>query len=292
MRLTVFGCVLFMAAFACSPKHHIRKEVVRLEKELKDHTGFLLFDPVSKKNLIEHQSDRYYTPASNTKIFTFYTALKILGDSALAVKYIHKGDSLIFWGTGDASFLYANVFDNRRLFDFLNNTPGKLFLSTSNFQTETLGPGWAYQRGQTLPRHNCHHEKGREGCRGDRRYRTHICPWQHRGDSLLMPEFLQLAAGTVSMRPYVFAFFAAYLLAAVPHMGWKRVAIFTLLGYLTAFASEFSSINSGFPYGWYYYLDKTSNRELWIAGVPFLTLYPTSFSVTAATEQPYSFSPP
>ena len=144
MRLTVFGCALFMATFACSPKHHIRKEVIRLEKELKDHTGFLLFDPVSKNNLIEHQSDRYYTPASNTKIFTFYTALKILGDSALAVKYIHKGDSLIFWGTGDASFLYANVFDNRRLFDFLNNTPGKLFLSTSNFQTETLGPGWAW----------------------------------------------------------------------------------------------------------------------------------------------------
>ena len=61
MRLTVFGCVLFMAAFACSPKQYIRKEVVRLEKELKDHTGFLLYDPVSKKNLIEHQSDRYYT---------------------------------------------------------------------------------------------------------------------------------------------------------------------------------------------------------------------------------------
>lgn len=84
-----------------------------------------------------------------------------------------------------------------------------------------------------------------------------------------MAEFFQLAAGTVSMRPYVFAFFAAYLLAAVPHLGWKRVAVFTLLGGLTAFASEFSSINTGFPYGWYYYIDKTSSRELWIAGVPF-----------------------
>lgn len=84
-----------------------------------------------------------------------------------------------------------------------------------------------------------------------------------------MQEFLQLAAGTVSMRPYVFAFFAAYLLAAVPHLGWKRVAAFTLVGYLIAFASEFSSINTGFPYGWYYYIDKTSNLELWIAGVPF-----------------------
>ena len=84
-----------------------------------------------------------------------------------------------------------------------------------------------------------------------------------------MPEILQLAIGTVSSRPYVFAFFAAFLLAAVPQIGWKRVFLFTLSGYLTAFASEFSSINTGFPYGWYYYIDNSSSRELWIAGVPF-----------------------
>jgi putative membrane protein len=84
-----------------------------------------------------------------------------------------------------------------------------------------------------------------------------------------MNDLVQLAAGTVIMRPYVFAFFGAYLLAAVPHLGWKRVSAFTVLGYLTAFASEYSSINSGFPYGWYYYIDRTSSHELWIAGVPF-----------------------
>jgi len=75
--------------------------------------------------------------------------------------------------------------------------------------------------------------------------------------------------GTISMRPYVFAFFTAYLLAAVTHLGWKRVALFTSGGYLTAFTSELSSITTGFPYGWYYYIDKTSSQELWIAGVPF-----------------------
>ena len=84
-----------------------------------------------------------------------------------------------------------------------------------------------------------------------------------------MVEFLHLIAGTVSMRPYVFAFFAAYLFAAVPHLGWKRIAAFTFAGYLTALASEFSSINTGFPYGWYYYIDTTSSKELWVAGVPF-----------------------
>ena len=78
-----------------------------------------------------------------------------------------------------------------------------------------------------------------------------------------------IAVGTFTMRPYVFAFFAAYLLACVSHVGWGRTAAFTVAGYLIAFASEWLSINTGFPYGWYYYIDTTSSRELWVAGVPF-----------------------
>lgn len=84
-----------------------------------------------------------------------------------------------------------------------------------------------------------------------------------------MPHFLEIAIGTFTMRPYVFAFFAAFLLVCVPHVGWKRTMTFTLTGYLIAFGSEWLSINTGFPYGWYYYIDTTSNRELWVAGVPF-----------------------
>lgn len=84
-----------------------------------------------------------------------------------------------------------------------------------------------------------------------------------------MSSILDIAIGTFAMRPYVFAFFAAYLLACVPHVGWRKTMQFTAAGYLIAFSSEWLSINTGFPYGWYYYIDTTSARELWIAGVPF-----------------------
>ena len=84
-----------------------------------------------------------------------------------------------------------------------------------------------------------------------------------------MPHFIEIAVGTVVMRPYVFAFFGAFLAVCVPHIGWKRTLAFTVGGYAVAFGSEWLSINTGFPYGWYYYIDTTSNRELWIAGVPF-----------------------
>lgn len=84
-----------------------------------------------------------------------------------------------------------------------------------------------------------------------------------------MEQILQIAVGTVTMRPYVFAFLAVYLVAAVIHLGWRTTIWFTVVGYLISFLSELSSINTGFPYGWYYYIDATRDRELWVAGVPF-----------------------
>lgn len=80
---------------------------------------------------------------------------------------------------------------------------------------------------------------------------------------------LDIAIGTLTMRPYVFAFFAAFLLACVPHVGWKKTLTFTGVGYLIAFISEKLSITTGIPYGWYYYIDTTSHKELWVWGVPF-----------------------
>jgi putative membrane protein len=80
---------------------------------------------------------------------------------------------------------------------------------------------------------------------------------------------MDILVGTFTMRPYVFAFFAAFLLACVPHVGWRRTLAFTVCGYLIAFTSEWLSINTGFPYGWYYYIETTRNQELWVAGVPF-----------------------
>jgi len=84
-----------------------------------------------------------------------------------------------------------------------------------------------------------------------------------------MDDFLRIGVGTVVMRPYVFTFLVVYLVAAVTHLGWRKTLWFTVAGYLIAFLSEFSSINTGIPYGWYYYIETTKGQELWIAGVPF-----------------------
>jgi len=144
MKRVLYFVILISLIGACSPRSAILKEVKSAEHDLQNHAGFVLYDLKSKKYLIEHNANKYFTPASNTKIFTFYTSLKMLGDSATALKYVQRGDSLIFWGMGDASFLYQNTFDNGRTLNFLQQAPGILYFSSTNFHTETLGPGWAW----------------------------------------------------------------------------------------------------------------------------------------------------
>ena len=87
-----------------------------------------------------------------------------------------------------------------------------------------------------------------------------------------MIHFIRLLISTVILRPYVFIFFACYLFLAITHLGWKRMALFTVLAYAVAFACEWSSAvaATGFPFGLYYYIPSTRDRELWVAGVPFM----------------------
>lgn len=106
-------------------------------------TGFMLSDPQSDEVLYAQNEKRYFTPASNTKLFTFYTGLKLLPQKLPALKYIERGDSLIFWGTGDPSFLRSDLNDST-VFNFLKNRPGKIYYSDSHYRDQGLGPGWSW----------------------------------------------------------------------------------------------------------------------------------------------------
>jgi putative membrane protein len=78
----------------------------------------------------------------------------------------------------------------------------------------------------------------------------------------------RLLLGSLLLRPYVYAFFALHLTGASALFGWPRAAALTLITWGVAFVAEASSIRIGIPFGWYYYIPTTADRELWIAGVP------------------------
>lgn len=107
-------------------------------------SGFALFDPLKQESLFENDADKCYVPASNTKIFTFYTAWTVLGDSIPALRYMVMGDSLIFWGTGNPTFLNPHLPADSTILVFLKNRPEKLFFSTHNFDDERYAPGWSW----------------------------------------------------------------------------------------------------------------------------------------------------
>jgi serine-type D-Ala-D-Ala carboxypeptidase/endopeptidase (penicillin-binding protein 4) len=128
-RSIIYLLLGFLPVFvqAQKPKaKHIRK-LLESQEVLQEHfVGFVLEDGEGKIIYKEH-ADKYFIPASNTKLLTLYASLKILGDSIPAFDYSIQGDSLLIWGTGDPSFLHPKL-DNGRVFDFLTNTPYTIYL--------------------------------------------------------------------------------------------------------------------------------------------------------------------
>ncbi len=106
-------------------------------------TGFALYDPAADSTIYALNDDKYFTPASNTKLFTFYAGLKTLPDNLRALEYIMQGDSLIFWGTGDPSFLHSE-YGSDQVYNFLKNRSENLYYSDSHYNDENLGPGWSW----------------------------------------------------------------------------------------------------------------------------------------------------
>ena len=95
-------------------------------------------------------------------------------------------------------------------------------------------------------------------------------------------EFILLLFKTVAFRPYVFAFLAAFLFAAIMLIGWPRTWRFWLISWGTAFACEFSSTRNGIPFGWYHYNGSTVGQELYFSNVPFMDSISFSFLLYAA----------
>ena len=128
--LLVFLSVLFSIKATEAQKLNARKVRKMFEKSdiMQEHfVGFIL-EEQGGKIVYEQNPDRYFVPASNTKLLTLYAALNILGDSIPGLKYHINGDSLIIWGTGDPSFLHPKL-DNRKVFDFLSQSSFSLYLA-------------------------------------------------------------------------------------------------------------------------------------------------------------------
>ena len=137
------SALLLLSLIGCSPAKKLTRDL-RTNSQFTDHfTGFALYDPVGKQTLMAHNADKGFVPASNTKLFSFYAGLLTLQDSLPALRYVVRGDSLIFWGTGNPLLLNPDLPDTSAV-RFLRNRPERLFYSAANYNLPRLGPGWAW----------------------------------------------------------------------------------------------------------------------------------------------------
>ncbi|MBL0881897.1 MAG: D-alanyl-D-alanine carboxypeptidase/D-alanyl-D-alanine-endopeptidase [Chitinophagaceae bacterium] len=143
--------LLFIILFsACSVQKTIQKHAhhaIFKEADLKTaHIGISIFDPEKNQYLYNYQADKFFLPASNTKLFTCYAAMKYLGDSIKGLRYHSDASSGITWvrPTGDPTLLHPD-FQQQRVVDFLRiNTSSVYALADLPFQTTALGSGWSW----------------------------------------------------------------------------------------------------------------------------------------------------
>ncbi|WP_439504567.1 D-alanyl-D-alanine carboxypeptidase [Sediminibacterium sp.] len=107
------------------------------------HVGISLYDPSAKKYLYNYQSEKYFIPASNTKIFTCYAAMKNLRDSIVAFEYLLDEENITIRFTGDPSFLHPD-FEDQFAYDFLKANAPKITIVAPRFNATAFGNGWAW----------------------------------------------------------------------------------------------------------------------------------------------------
>jgi D-alanyl-D-alanine carboxypeptidase/D-alanyl-D-alanine-endopeptidase (penicillin-binding protein 4) len=105
--------------------------------------GIAVFDTESGKFLHQYNSNKYFVPASNTKLPTLYAGLKYLGTQLPGLQYKEENDTLYIQPTGDPTLLHVD-YKIQPVVDFLKKQTKPIVINNSNWKAEALGYGWAW----------------------------------------------------------------------------------------------------------------------------------------------------
>jgi D-alanyl-D-alanine carboxypeptidase/D-alanyl-D-alanine-endopeptidase (penicillin-binding protein 4) len=132
---------------ACSPARQIgqytEKEFLQQAAMGPAQVGISLYDPVAARYVYNYQGDKYFIPASNTKLFSLYAGLKYLGDSLVGMRYKITDTALLVIPSGDPTFLHPD-YASQPVMDLMKKTGKKIWLADDNWQDNAMGRGWAW----------------------------------------------------------------------------------------------------------------------------------------------------
>src|SRR5215212_2622420 len=120
MRLLSIITLFILAS--CSVARKISKPAELLLNDpalLNAHAGVSIYDPATHKYLYSHDSQKFFVPASNTKLFSLYAGL-LGGDSIISANIIER-ESMYIFPNGDPTF-FNEEFPRQPLLDIIRQT--------------------------------------------------------------------------------------------------------------------------------------------------------------------------
>jgi D-alanyl-D-alanine carboxypeptidase/D-alanyl-D-alanine-endopeptidase (penicillin-binding protein 4) len=107
------------------------------------HVGICVFDETANTYLYNYQSDKYFVPASNTKLFSLYAGMKYLGDSLIGIRYIERDTDILILPTGDPTLLHPD-FLKQPVIEFLKWKKRNIYIASASWREEPRGAGWSW----------------------------------------------------------------------------------------------------------------------------------------------------
>lgn len=143
-RLSIINCALLITCFASAQISNLADSILLNDPVISTaHIGVSIYEPATNTYLYNYDAGKYFTPASNTKLFTCYAAMKYLGDSLVGLKYAQTDTGIVIFPTGDPTFLYAG-FTKQPVFDFLKKHNRISIHNDLHHIPRIWGSGWAW----------------------------------------------------------------------------------------------------------------------------------------------------
>lgn len=140
----ILVCGLLLTACRVQKIARVAEQTVLSDSLLASaHIGICVYDATDNNYLYNYQGNKYFIPASNTKIVTCYAAMKYLGDSLVGLRYnLTKEGVLYIKPAGDPTFLHPD-FKVQPVYDFLKSFK-KIVIVKPFFEDQFIGKGWSW----------------------------------------------------------------------------------------------------------------------------------------------------
>lgn len=146
-QLLILNFAILTLFSSCSIEKQISKsakaDVLDAKALQTAHVGISIFDPSTNKYLYNYQGDKYFVPASNTKLPTCYAAMKYLGDSLVGARIsIDEKNNLLIFPSADPTFLNSE-FSYQPLFKCMKQFK-RIYLYNDHWKDKRWGNGWSW----------------------------------------------------------------------------------------------------------------------------------------------------